>query len=59
VLIELDVEELIDMFEDNVDIARDYLAWLSRSSLELIETRLGHGPRAAGVLHEADRVESA
>ena len=43
VLIELDVEDLIDMFEDNVDIALDYLAWLSRSTLELIETRLGPG----------------
>ncbi len=43
VLIELDVEELIDMFEDNVDIALDYLAWLSRCTLELIETGLGPG----------------
>ena len=43
VLIELDVEDLIDMFEDNVDIALDYLAWLSRSTLELIESRLGPG----------------
>jgi CRP-like cAMP-binding protein len=43
VLIELDVEDLIDMFEDNVEIALDYLAWLSRSTLELIETRLGPG----------------
>ena len=43
VLIELDVEDLIDMFEDNVDIALDYLAWLSRSTLELIESMLGPG----------------
>jgi hypothetical protein len=43
VLIELDVEDLIDMFEDNVDIALDYLAWLSRGTLELIESRLGPG----------------
>jgi CRP-like cAMP-binding protein len=43
VLIELDVEDLIDMFEDNVDIALDYLAWLSRSTLALIESRLGPG----------------
>ena len=43
VLIELDVEDLVDMFEDNVDIALDYLAWLSRSTLELIESRLGSG----------------
>ena len=43
VLIELDVEDLIDMFEDNVDMALDCLAWLSRSTLELIESRLGPG----------------
>jgi CRP-like cAMP-binding protein len=43
VLLELDVEALIDMFEDNVEIALDYLAWLSRRSLELIETTLGPG----------------
>jgi CRP-like cAMP-binding protein len=41
-LIELDVDDLIDMFEDNVDIALDYLAWLSRHTLALIETT--HGP---------------
>jgi CRP-like cAMP-binding protein len=43
VLLELDVEALIDMFEDNVEIALDYLAWLSRRSLELIETNFGPG----------------
>jgi CRP-like cAMP-binding protein len=43
VLLELDVEALIDMFEDNVEIALDYLAWLSRHSLELIEATLGPG----------------
>jgi len=48
VLIELDVEDLIDMFEDNVDIALDYLAWLSRSTLELIESRLGPGRELLG-----------
>jgi CRP-like cAMP-binding protein len=42
-LIELDVEDLVDMFEDNVDIALDYLAWLSRRTLALIETTLGPG----------------
>ena len=47
------------MFEDNVDIALDYLAWLSRSTLELIESRHGAGPRAAGVLHDPDGVASA
>jgi hypothetical protein len=43
VLIEDDVERLIDLFEDNTDVALDYLAWVSRSTLELIERELGPG----------------
>jgi CRP-like cAMP-binding protein len=43
VLIEDDVERLIDLFEDNTDVALDYLAWVSRTTLELIERELGPG----------------
>ena len=37
------MERLIDLFEDNVDVALDYLAWVSRTTLELIERELGPG----------------
>lgn len=43
VVLEHDVESLIDLFEDNVDVALDYLAWVSRTTLELIEASLGPG----------------
>jgi CRP-like cAMP-binding protein len=43
ILLELDVEGLIDLFEDNVDLALDYLAWVSRTTLDLIERELGPG----------------
>jgi CRP-like cAMP-binding protein len=43
-VVEQDVEELADLFEDNVDVALDYLAWVSRSTLALIERDLGPGP---------------
>jgi CRP-like cAMP-binding protein len=43
VLLEDDVERLIDLFEDNTDVALDYLAWVSRTTLELIERELGPG----------------
>jgi CRP-like cAMP-binding protein len=44
VLLEQDVEGLIDLFEDNVDVALDYLAWVSRTTLGLLESTLGPGP---------------
>ena len=31
-VVEQDVEVLADLFEDNVDVALDYLAWVSRST---------------------------
>ena len=40
-LLEQDVESLADLFEDNVDLALDYLAWVSRTTLDLIERELG------------------
>ena len=43
ILLQLDVDRLIDLFEDNVDIALDYLAWLNRTTLELIEAAMGPG----------------
>jgi CRP-like cAMP-binding protein len=39
-----DVDDLIDVFEDNVEMAMDFLAWLSRDELNLIETTFGPGP---------------
>ena len=43
-VIEQDVEALVDLFEDDVDVALDYLAWLSRTTLDRIEEALGPGP---------------
>jgi CRP-like cAMP-binding protein len=43
ILLQLDVDRLIDLFEDNVDIALDYLAWVNRTTLELIEAAMGPG----------------
>jgi hypothetical protein len=34
---------VIDLFEDNVDVALDYLAWVSGAALDLIERELGPG----------------
>ncbi len=43
VVVEQEVENLIDLFEDNVDVALDYLAWVSQTTLDLIERELGPG----------------
>jgi CRP-like cAMP-binding protein len=43
ILLEQDVEGLTDLFEDNVDVALDYLGWVSRTTLDLIERDLGPG----------------
>jgi CRP-like cAMP-binding protein len=43
IVLHLDVDRLIDLFEDNVDIALDYLAWVNRTTLELIEAAMGPG----------------
>jgi CRP-like cAMP-binding protein len=42
-VLELDVDDIIDVFEDNVDMATDYLAWVSSNALNLIETTFGPG----------------
>jgi len=42
-VLEQDVESLADLYEDNVDLALDYLAWVSRTTLHLIERELGPG----------------
>lgn len=42
-LIEQDIEGLIDLFEDNVDVALDYLGWVSRTTLHLLERERGPG----------------
>lgn len=42
-VVEQDVEVLADLFEDDVDVALDYLAWVSRSTLALLERELGPG----------------
>jgi CRP-like cAMP-binding protein len=43
-LLEIDVNDLIDVFEDNVEMAMDFLAWESSAALALIETTFGPGP---------------
>jgi CRP-like cAMP-binding protein len=43
-VLEHDVDDLIDVFEDNVEMAMDFLAYLSSEALNLIETTLGPGP---------------
>jgi CRP-like cAMP-binding protein len=43
-VLEIDVNDLIDVFEDNVDMAMDFLAWVSNAALTLIETTFGSGP---------------
>jgi len=44
VVLEHDMDDLIDVFEDNIEMATDFLAWVSRDALNLIETTLGPGP---------------
>jgi CRP-like cAMP-binding protein len=39
----MNLVELLLLFEDNVDIALDYLAWVNRTTLELIEAAMGPG----------------
>ena len=43
-VLEINVNDLIDVFEDNVEMAMDYLAWVSSAALDLIETTFGPGP---------------
>jgi CRP-like cAMP-binding protein len=43
-MLETDVSDLIDVFEDNVEMAIDFLAWASSAALRLIETTFGPGP---------------
>jgi len=43
-VLEINVNDLIDVFEDNVDMGMDFLAWVSKAALTLIETTFGSGP---------------
>jgi CRP-like cAMP-binding protein len=43
-VLDTDVDDLIDVFEDNVEMATDFLAWVSSAALTLIETSFGPGP---------------
>jgi CRP-like cAMP-binding protein len=43
-VLEHDTNDLIDVFEDNVEMAMDFLAWVSSAALNLIETTFGPGP---------------
>jgi CRP-like cAMP-binding protein len=43
-VLEHGVDDLIDVFEDHVELATDFLAWVSRNALTLIETTYGPGP---------------
>jgi CRP-like cAMP-binding protein len=43
-VLEIHVDDLIDVFEDNVEMATDFLAWVSSAALALIETAFGPGP---------------
>jgi CRP-like cAMP-binding protein len=42
-VLEHDVDDLIDVLEDNVEMATDYLAWVSGNALRLIERTFGPG----------------
>jgi hypothetical protein len=50
-VLEHDMDDIIDVFEDNVEMAMDFLAWVSSDALNLIETTFGPGPRTARFLH--------
>jgi CRP-like cAMP-binding protein len=43
-VLEVNVNDLIDVFEDNVDMGMDFLAWLSKATLTLIEGTPESGP---------------
>ena len=43
-VLEHDMDDVIDVFEDNIEMAMDFLAWVSSDALNLIETTLGPGP---------------
>ena len=43
-VLEINVNDLIDVFEDNVEMGMDFLAWLSKAALALIESTSGSGP---------------
>jgi hypothetical protein len=43
-VLEYDVADLVDVFEDNVEMAMDFLAWESSGAVNLIETHFGPGP---------------
>jgi CRP-like cAMP-binding protein len=43
-VLEHDMDDVIDVFEDNVEMGMDFLAWVSRDELNLIETTFGPGP---------------
>ena len=49
-VLEHGVDELIDVFEDNVEMAMDFLAWVSGDTLNLIETTHGPGPELLAFL---------
>jgi len=42
-LLDLHFDDVFDVFEDNVDMAMDFLAWMSSDALHLVETTLGPG----------------
>jgi hypothetical protein len=43
-VLEHDIDDVFDVFEDNVEMAMDFLAWVSSDALNLIETTVGPGP---------------
>jgi CRP-like cAMP-binding protein len=40
------IEELLDVFEDNFDMAMDYLAFMARAQIRILEMRLSRGGKA-------------
>jgi CRP-like cAMP-binding protein len=42
-VLEHHLDDVFDVFEDNVDMAMDFLAWMSSDALNLIETAVGPG----------------
>lgn len=49
------VDDLIDVFEDHVELGTHFLAWVSRNAIALVETTYGPGPELLDVLAGASR----
>jgi CRP-like cAMP-binding protein len=56
-VLELQVNDIIDVFEDNTDMATDYLAWVSSTALNLIEAIYEPGAELLDFFSGSDATE--